>query len=315
MNKTYRFKFYLFVITIFLVFTQMLQAEVIQSNNAVKISEDSSRIHLRLDDSGKVYSLYKKYTKIVEKLQLALFSKKTVDYIIEPQNAELLNVVLHSNEQPIYQSNGSAGIDRLFQGYRPTGLTSMFSAKDLFQGLHRKFLWGDQCYQRAEIWAKDMHDQKNINSMKLYLFYTKKFEDAHNEIASYKKGVRKHHWWFHTAPYVLVKNELEPGFTEVVLDPEFLKEPVTVREWLDWFLMEFRGTECPMIDPSIPFMTDDMERFKLFHDPNHYCFILKAPMYYMQPVDIDFAYRTQRFHFGFRADDLDMAEKKRMGKK
>lgn len=157
--------------------------------------------------------------------------------------------------------------------FAPTDLTSYEEAESLFKNMLND---GDrsrsQCFKRAHMWSYDMWTKGGVKSQKIFMFYSKRYQ-IYEEF----------NWWFHVAPLVVVNGE------DFVMDGTFMTKPTTVDEWKNWFLKTDKIT-CPEIN-----------RYQQF-EQNHWtrlCFLMKVPMYYFRPLDIENRdkKKTQRNHW------------------
>lgn len=109
------------------------------------------------------------------------------------------------------------------ENYQVSDVAQMgFSKEALFKGMDRDFikLGGSICANRAHMWSYEFKRTYNIDSAKLFLFYTKKTGE----------GTVKT-WWYHVTPLI---NE---NSTLYAMDAGFrgIKEPLHVQEWLHYF--------------------------------------------------------------------------------
>ena len=155
--------------------------------------------------------------------------------------------------------------------YDPTDLMTTYvtDVKDfnqinqLFSTMRSRLRSRSQCYNRAHVWAWELHrnyiDGKRIQVGKMWLFFTRKYIREYN----YK-------WWFHVAPYV--DNNGEP----VVIDRTFTNGPLTKQVWTDIF-MNNRA------------VCKDVQRYSDYEDNQNseYCYTIKTSQYYWQPWHIE----------------------------
>lgn len=145
--------------------------------------------------------------------------------------------------------------------FAPTNLQSYDQVTAVFNNLLND---GDrnrsQCFKRAHMWAYDMWSKSQITSQKIFMFYTARYQI-----------VDEFDWWFHVAPLVTA------GGVEYVLDGTFMKKPVTIKEWTDYFLRTSK-INCPVITDYRQY--EDHQWTKL-------CYIMKTPMYYFRPLDME----------------------------
>src|SRR6478736_4063773 len=100
-------------------------------------------------------------------------------------------------------------LDQLYSGYEPTVFNSHSEIETIFNGMPlgfrmpswRNLKHGSECYQRAEIWTYNFYRNYHYNAMKVFVFYTAAFKSAY-----YRMRGKEFDWWFHVAPYLLVKN-------------------------------------------------------------------------------------------------------------
>ncbi len=143
----------------------------------------------------------------------------------------------------------------------PTDLQSLEQATTVFNDLLNDGDKGrSQCFKRAHMWAFDMWSKMGINSQKIFMFYTARYQ-----------VVDEFEWWFHVAPLVTA------GGVDYVLDGTFMSKPVTVKEWTNYF-MQTDKLNCPAITNYKQY--EDNQWTKL-------CYTMKAPMYYFRPLDLE----------------------------
>lgn len=151
--------------------------------------------------------------------------------------------------------------------YTPSNVDSMDLAKELFDSLKDRTKWFTQCFNRAHIWAKQMYNSHQVESMKILIYYTKK----------YRREI-KGKWWFHIAPMIDVNGE------HVVLDKEFFRGPVSATTWEKKFTSKMeakgiKGYRCKVIKNIKEFYDEENQK-------NEYCNIQVASMYYWEPNDM-----------------------------
>jgi hypothetical protein len=119
--------------------------------------------------------------------------------------------------------------------------------------------------------------------MKVFMFFTAKY-------------IREYHyqWWFHVSPFTYVKANDE--VSERVLDYYFMKEPVSMRTWSDHFIAP--KTECPTVNHYSEYDQ---------HQYDSYCYLMKVPMYYWQPQDLEKLEQDQTQRLNFVPDEISFA--------
>ena len=81
--------------------------------------------------------------------------------------------------------------------YQASNVDSFEKATEIFKSLNGDTKGFSQCFNRAHIWAKQMNQNHGVDSMKILIYYTKK----------YRTEVSKR-WWFHIAPMVDVNETM-----------------------------------------------------------------------------------------------------------
>ncbi len=120
-----------------------------------------------------------------------------------------------------------------------------------------------QCYNRAHIWAYEWFTKNSINSMKTWLFFTRKY------IRKFKFD-----WWFHVSPSVRLMHN--GNQKEMVMDIKYARGPLDLKNWTDIFMRD--DANCPLV--------------KTYSDYANYpesgsCFTMRTSMFYYQPIDIE----------------------------
>lgn len=145
--------------------------------------------------------------------------------------------------------------------FAPTDLQSLEQATTVFNDLLNDGDKGrSQCFKRAHMWAFDMWSKMGINSQKIFMFYTARYQ-----------VVDEFEWWFHVAPLVTVSG------VDYVLDGTFMQKPVTVKEWTNYF-MQTEKINCPAITNYKQYEENQWTKL---------CYTMKAPMYYFRPLDLE----------------------------
>lgn len=143
----------------------------------------------------------------------------------------------------------------------PTDFQSLEEVENIFNNFLNDGDKGrSECFKRAHIWSYDMWSKLNVTSEKIFIFWTKRFTILED-----------YEWWFHVAPMVKVNG------TEYVLDSTFFKKPETVETWRNYF-MNSDKINCPIVDKYQDYENNQW---------NKLCYIMKVPMHYFRPFDIE----------------------------
>ena len=195
-----------------------------------------------------------------------------------------------------------------FDGYAPSVLASATQADATFAKLETDFRRfnvftlqaGTQCTARAETWTFGMDRTQQIKAEKVFVFYTQAFKEYYRQT----KG-ESFKWWFHVAPYVLVKAE-SGDLEERVLDREFADHSLTMKDWTDLFI----ESKQKCIE-NVPFarFEGDVTGSGASYDKTAHCYLVRAPMYDMYPADIDARERGQRPQMEWDLNQVRFASK------
>jgi Glutaminase len=257
MNKNWLFVLFAFCMTLARAQAESLVTTVF---NVIE-SQKTETILVLSGADGRIYKAKK--TKDMLKY-LKTFEGKIVviDYAITGNDNVISNLRL---TRPNEVDENTMDLNRFryneLRKFAPTDLKSTAQVEELFTDMLND---GDrrrsQCFKRAHMWAFDMWSKAGINSQKLFIFYTKRYiiyEDFE--------------WWFHVAPLVKANG------VEYVMDGTFMQKPITVKEWKDFFIKSEK-VNCPIIND-----------YKIYQDSQFtkLCFLMKVPMYYFSPLDIE----------------------------
>ncbi len=166
---------------------------------------------------------------------------------------------------------------------------------------------GEDCYKRAHIWSWDMHKNYGVQSTKMFIHYTDKWN---RELDQYAKSKSNKTWDYHVAPAV----RLVDG-TTMVLDGHVGKvplQPVTVDQWVEFlnargeYLLKERQLELlddlnknrrklaktkrsrkkAKYNGRINAIKNTMNRIGLTEDPNQYMEIRCKPITHIMENDL-----------------------------
>ena len=231
--------------------------------NAPETINESYEVLIAKD--RKVYQIPASHIELVEKVQKAseLNSVIEIETSTEDQITSLEVIEAGDDILDFYPNENLTPMTN----YTPSNVESYELAETLFKSLKDRTKWFTQCFNRAHVWSKQMYDSHQVNSMKILIYYTKKYRREING-----------KWWFHIAPMVDVNG------TYYVLDKEFTRKPVTDSAWEHIFTkkMESKGIygyRCKVIQ-------NIKEYYDQYNQENEYCNIQVTSMYYWEPNDM-----------------------------
>ncbi len=219
--------------------------------------------------SGKVVKFNVNDTETLEKLNNSLLMKKWLkldisnDRYIESA-VEVAPVLPQVDPEKLKMSHEKSlmSMDPL-EGYNASVITPEL-AKQAFSEMRHPSKEETQCFNRAMVWTYEMRVKHNIYSKKIYIFFTRNYIRRYN-----------FDWWFHVSP--MVNMIVDGQIKERTLDKKYSSGPLEIQKWANIFLSD--DAKCPYVHT--------------YSDHASYpeagsCFFQKAPMYYYQPVDLEF---------------------------
>lgn len=223
----------------------------------IDLPQNQHELPLIFLDSGKVLKI-----KPENKDDLAAFYTAM-------RNSEKLKLMTNKKRQIVAVEN--LGTEEMLVSetvgkiadYEPTVMASEEDAKKLFSGLRRGARSWSQCYNRAHIWSYESKLNHSVNTMKVFIFYTRKY------IREYDFD-----WWFHVSPFTYVA--AAESREERVLDYRFSKSPLSMKKWTDLFMRN--RVECTPISNYSEYENNQEKA---------YCYLQRASMFYYQPLDLE----------------------------
>lgn len=230
-------------------------AEIIGKISQIDYPQNQSEMPLLFMDDGSVL-------KITSRQKSDL-----LPYINAERNSSVLRISINKKRQVLgvetlgYRPTVIQKINEV-EEYLPTVLNSETEAYRIFSNL-RRARSRSQCYNRAHIWTYESKKKFNLDSMKVFMFYTRRY------IREYDFD-----WWFHVAPFTYVGPALESS--ERVLDFTFTRSPVPMKTWTDIFMRN--DAYCPTIKKYSEYENNQ---------EGAYCYLYKTHMYDYQPLDLE----------------------------
>ncbi len=169
-----------------------------------------------------------------------------------------IKILGHLDETPVM----SGEKDFSSPHYVPTIYSSYNFATDVLRGMRHNWNRDSQCYDRSHIWSYE-ETFAGRYLQKAFLFFSDAYIGRYN-----------HPWWFHTAPFAMVK--LNGEIVERVMDPVFSRYPLKFKLWTDLFMKN--KVECKLIARYSDYST---------HPGEDDCYMMKTTIYFWQPKDLD----------------------------
>lgn len=212
--------------------------------------------------NGRVVRL-EKNSDLIPHLNSSLKKKEWVN-VTTTSERELLAVesIPEPEEKGIEEFSSPSSIKE----YRASVIPSYDQAYKIYKGMNRRYQSESQCYNRAHVWSWEMLTKHQVRSMKTFLFFTRKYIRRYN-----------FEWWFHVAPYVYVREDGK--IKEKVMDYRYTHSPVSMKAWTDIFM--HNNAECSEVTKYTDYEYTRADPAK------GWCMLLKVPMYYYQPIDLE----------------------------
>lgn len=236
--------------------------------------------------SGQVVKFNVNDTDLMKRLNDSLVKRDNITVTFN-ENREIVEVTESAvkavrPEVPAESSEKSLmSIDPL-AGYNAS-VVSEAKAKQLVKEARHASKEETQCFNRAHVWSYEWRVKHGVYSKKIWIFFTRKYIRRYN-----------FEWWFHVAP--MVNMVVDGQIKERVLDVKYARNPHAPQKWANIFLRD--DAPCPYV--------------KSYADHANYpeagsCFIQKSPMYYYQPVNLEFLDKFGTVMSGWREADVRMA--------
>lgn len=254
-------KSWLILIACFLFTQSFAQADTVYTTvfNVIKSKKTESLLILSGAD-GRVYKTHNNEAN-AERMNSLKGKIVRLDYQNSAEGSVITNIQLANPRDLDRNADLNHFEYNQLRVFAPTDIQTEEAAAKVFKSMIND---GDknrsQCFKRAHIWSYDMWANLGITSQKVFMFYTRRYI----EISEFK-------WWFHVAPVVTA------GGVEYVMDGTFMNKPVTIKDWLKFFMQTDKIT-CPEVNTYQEFENNQWNRL---------CYHMKTSMYHFRPFDIE----------------------------
>jgi len=266
------------IVGIFAVLSLSAQAAVMETRIAgVDAPAGEKKVMILAETEGRVLWVNATEKVLVKAFSIAAESAAVlkVTYNVDSGMVESAQTLSKTLEESAPALN-----EQKVDEYYPTVFRSRQEAQTYFNTMDNQTKDDSQCYNRAHGWAYDLFNQYRINSLKIFLFFTRRYIREYD----YK-------WWFHVSPMTLVGDR---GYnTEYVIDRSFTQGPVEVQAWTNIFMKN--RVQCPQV------------RFYSQYSQNQeaqYCYVMKTIMYYSTPRDLEWLETRNRYETDWNMEEL-----------
>lgn len=235
------------------------QAEQMSVHSVVRKSGDAEG-HMVKFENGKVG-----FTKSLK--QLGTSAQELTGKLVEAELSEdhqILNIQIIGKAEGLVspKSNGANLVKDPFN-YRPTIYASYHDATAALNTFRRNNRQEAQCYDKAHVWSYEENYYNGSRLLKVFLFFSDAYIQRYN-----------HPWWFHTAPYALVR--MNGSVNERVMDAGFYQYPLKFKLWTDLFMKN--KVDCKVVTKYSDYSQ---------HPGEDDCYVIKTHMYFWQPKDLE----------------------------
>lgn len=214
--------------------------------------------HLIKLENGRVVFLDENEREVITEFEESQRNGDYLEVVVDDTNSFIsAETVANENSLIPEELKSAPGLS-----YEPTVVSSYAEANNIFSRMRRNYQNESQCYNRAHIWAYEEYKRSNLNSMKLFLFFTNRY------IRNYR-----YQWWFHVSPMALVNED--GASVERVLDRRFTTTPRYVNSWTNNFIHS--GRKCPIVQKYNDYRNNQEKED---------CYLIPVSMYFWQPRDI-----------------------------
>ena len=251
---------------------------------------DEDTLDVLVSYDGRIFEVQRDDLETIADLQVAkeIGAQVEVDLSSNFISDKILNQIetiksvklLSQNTDVNYEANATAEPISPMHNYIPSDVGTYEKAQMIFNDLNNagRRQRRSQCFNRAYVWSKYMYKIHGVKSMKVLLYYSKR----------YRENIRGSRWWFHISPVVKIGNE------NYAMDREFRRNPETVKDWQNYFTKKIpdESYDCKMVTHYSEFK-DDYRNF------SEWCFTQMTSMYYWEPNDIQRVEETGQEMTGF----------------
>lgn len=213
---------------------------------------------LILMSDGRVGFMDSKDLTTVQDLKAVAASKEIVEIELSDEHKVLSLRSIENRRDIPDEEMGTKNLK-----YDPSVVTSSegFAA---FTRMRRNYQNESQCYNRAHIWAYEEYKRTGLKSLKVFMFFTRKYIRNYN-----------FYWWFHVTPAVQTADGIR------TLDRRYTKGLLNLHTWSNIFVRSHKA--CPIISKYYDYRN---------HQNVEDCFHIPVSMYFWQPYDIERRDRT-----------------------
>ena len=237
--------------------TAVLASRFQVSIDSLDVGKKGEALLVFLSD-GRVGRMESKDLITLEDLKVSAQSKDLVEVELDKDH----NILSLRSIEPMNKANDENKSGNKII-YDPTLVTAEEGLL-AFTRMRSNYQDESQCYNRAHIWAYEEFRRTGLQSIKVFMFFTRKYIRNYN-----------FYWWFHVTPAVQTAQGLQ------TLDRRYTKGLLNLYSWSNIFVRSHRA--CPIISKYYDYRN---------HQTVEDCFHIPVSMYFWQPADIERRDRT-----------------------
>jgi hypothetical protein len=139
----------------------------------VEVEAGDDKVMILAESDGRVLWADAQDSKLVEAFKKASETGRYLRVNFDDAKGTVEGVVLLAKRLDVAEApSRSNNKDESFQ---PTVFNSLQDAQNLFNTMDNQTKNDSECYNRAHGWAYDLYTQYRINSLKIFIFFTKRY--------------------------------------------------------------------------------------------------------------------------------------------
>src|SRR6478735_936580 len=184
-------KSWLTLVACFLAFQSIAKADTVYTTvfNVFESSK-TERLLILSGVDGRIYKTFKNEEQL-KRMKSLVGRIVRLENVNQGKEAVITNIqVAQANEVDERTTDLNHFRYNQLRQFAPTDLQSVEKATEIFNNMLNDGDKGrSQCFKRAHMWAFDMWSQMGIQSEKLFIFWSKRYQI-----------LEEFDWWFHVAP-------------------------------------------------------------------------------------------------------------------
>ena len=128
----------------------------------------------------QIFTVNPSQVELLEELRRAEELNSVVELTGNDDN-ELLSLELIEEGDNVLDFYPTEGLHPM-TNYTPSNVDGVDRATELFNELAEGGRWMSQCFNRAHLWSRQLDKEHGVKSMKILIYYTKRFRNEYQKI-------------------------------------------------------------------------------------------------------------------------------------